>query len=278
MLRSRLLAGAASLLTVLVLLAVGIAVWPPEVALGLPPSSTIYLPLIQNCPSTPTLSQPANGATLTTLTPLFVWAAPAIGGQSTFYVDITTDPSFSSYDYLFVDSSASSPCAGQLRYPGNLNTSGNPPVTYYWRVSVETNGNIGPYSAISSFTVPTESSGTLLPAPMITAPLNNAANVLPSALFKWQAVPGASDYLVVWEPSDASSYSFEYTTGTQLTPAAPLTLGTAYDVFVAARNDFGTSDPQARAHFTTSGTAPASVLSRRLVPSVAHGARSVRHP
>ncbi|MGH7860757.1 MAG: fibronectin type III domain-containing protein, partial [Candidatus Dormibacteraceae bacterium] len=178
----------------------------------------------------------------------------------------------------FVDSNVSSPCSGQLQYPGNLNVSGNPPVTYYWRVSVETNGTFGPYSTVSSLTVPTESSGTLLAKPTITRPGNNATNISPNVTFQWQAVPNAIDYLVVWQPSNASSYSFQYTAATQLTPTNPLTPGTAYDVFVAARDKFGTSDPPATAHFTTSGTAPSSVLSRRLVPGVAHGARSPRRP
>ncbi|MGH2461298.1 MAG: hypothetical protein ACRDIY_20760, partial [Chloroflexota bacterium] len=107
MFKSRSLAVAASRFAVLALLAVGIVAWPPGVALGGPSSTTIYLPLVSNCPPTPELVQPANGATLTTLTPLFVWTAPAIGGQSTFFVDVTTDPTFQSYDRLHIYSDPS---------------------------------------------------------------------------------------------------------------------------------------------------------------------------
>jgi len=266
-------ARAAFLLTACALLAASIVARQTTVGAA-NPNHTLYLPVIDNpCPSTPILTSPANGATLTTLVPYFTWTAAAIGGQSTFEVDISTSSSFSpDYDYLNVDSDPSSPCLGQIRNPGNL----TPRTTYYWRVSVETDNSFGPYSAVGSFTTLNVNSSQLLPPPGITSPTNNLKNVPTSPTFQWQAVTGATDYLVLWEPSGTTSFSFEYTNGLQLKPAVLLAPGTTYDLYVATLNDSGLSDPWATVSFTTSGTASPAAISRALGPGEAHGVGSLR--
>lgn len=249
-------------LTVVVLLLASIVAGQTTVR-AVPLTRTIYLPSIQyGCPSPPILTSPANGAPLTTLAPLFTWTAAATVGSSIFFVDITTDPSFNSYDYIFVDASSSNPCLGQLRNPGNL----SPGTTYYWRVSVDTDNTFGPYSTVSSFTTPSVSKSQLLPAPAIIAPTKNSTKLPTSPTFQWLAVFGATDYLVLWEPSGTTSFSFEYTNGLELTPAFPLSPGTAYDVYIAALDDSGLSDPPATVHFITVGTAVAPARSRALGP------------
>ncbi len=255
---SRLLVGAVSIVTAIALLA-GAPFLLPSAARA-SNSFVVFLPRVENkdlapCPSTPTLVQPANGAALDTLTPLFIWHAAAKGAASTFYVDVSTDPTFQQgYDYLFVGSDPTNPCLGQVRYFGNLASAPAAPTTYYWRVSVvQPNGNASPFSPTGSFSVPATSAGTLLPAPAITAPADGATGVPARATFQWQPVAGALDYLVIWQDLNAQTFLYGYTTATQITSSTPLNPGTTYQLSVAARDTFGVSAPMSTVRFQTVG-------------------------
>jgi len=211
------------------------------VAAGAPPALgyTTYLPVVLKsvgaaCSVRPTLINPANGSTLDTLVPLYVWND---GG----------DPAGTSARLQIAHDAAFTHGAGSLRssmrgeHEFRFSTNLDPGSTYYWRAWVMCGDVQGPYSEVWSFT--TGSGGTIPPAPALTAPANSSTLPSTTVTLQWASVPGTVEYLVRWRRPDQSGYNYEWTSEPQL--VTWLEPHTTYEWWVSARNDYaiGTDSP-----------------------------------
>lgn len=208
----------------------------------------VYLPAVfrgyPGCSTIPTLIQPQNGSTLSTIAPLYVWDDGSDPFATGFRLQVARDPQFSHG-------------AGSVRtsihgeYEFRFSTNLEPSTTYYWRAYLVCGDERGPYSDVWSFT--TGSAGTILPAPVLVAPADGSAVPSTVATLQWSSVPGAVDYLVCWRQVGLGGYNYEWQSGTQ--QAAYLSNNSTYEWWVSARNDYaiGTDSPKWQ---LTTGPAP----------------------
>ncbi len=138
----------------------------------LPPSTTPV-------PGAPSLSSPANGATVSTTSITFSWTTPT-GSPTQYQLQVSTSSSFSSTLY---DSSTITVTSWTLSGFPNTGT------TYYWRVRAYNSSGWGPWSGTSSFV-----NGTVPAAPTLVSPANHAVLSDPSVTFTWNACAYATKY------------------------------------------------------------------------------------
>jgi hypothetical protein len=134
----------------------------------------------------PTLSAPADGATLTTVRPTFTYVAYP---GSTFYeIQIDDDAGFGSVNFTFNPTTASF-----------LSTTSLPQGTWFWRVRArDAFNNFSDYSVVRSFTI------NLLKTPtagQVFVTATTSANVV----FSWFTATGATAYQV--EVDDNTAFS-----------------------------------------------------------------------
>ncbi|MCK8604329.1 CAP domain-containing protein [Desulfoferrobacter suflitae] len=130
-------------------------------------------------PGAPSLSSPANGATVSTTSITFSWTTPT-GSPTQYQLQVSTSSSFSSTLY---DSSTITVTSWTLSGFPNTGT------TYYWRVRAYNSSGWGPWSGTSSFV-----NGTVPAAPTLVSPANHAVLSDPSVTFTWNACAYATKY------------------------------------------------------------------------------------
>ncbi|MBX6772638.1 MAG: fibronectin type III domain-containing protein [Chloroflexi bacterium] len=211
-------------------------------------TTLLYLPLVYGppCP-TPVLIAPANGATLSTLSPLFQWQVVTDPAATALDLQIASDPSFTDIvtePGLYPTSSFWTD--GAVRLPGTLAGS----TTYYWRARLDCAAGSGVWSTAWHFTTPPDDPARHLPAPALVSPPNQAVVASGTVTFQWKPVSGALDYLLLWEQDGGGSFAFAWSSGTTYTvnDLAPMT---TYVWQVAARNDFAVGYVQPPWSFTT---------------------------
>ena len=154
-------------------------------------------------PAAPYLSSPRDRTSTTSRTPRLTWRS--VPDTSTYRLQIATNAAMSSpstNDGTLTRSSYLVPAAAPLDYG-----------TYYWRVqATDAAGNVGPWSAINSFTVT-----------ILQAPKNGDVSTDDTPLLRWAPVAGATAYqlqvsgpIVIDEPG---------LTAARFTPETPLTPG-----------------------------------------------------
>ncbi len=225
----------------------------------LPPAKVIHYkadidaPTVVSCSSlptlkTPTLIAPANGSTLNTISPLYQYSVDPdmnVTGMI-FELEVSLDPTFyygggfHLWHYMPWQTLSET-----WRDPRNLGAGEK----YYMRARLrcQEDDRLGPYTAVWSFTA--GSGGTLLPAPELLAPADGALVPPPGPTMTWSAVPGTIEYLPQWHEAGSSGGSWSWVTGLGYTEKY-LTLGTSYEWFVAARNDYGIGAQSAVRTFT----------------------------
>ncbi len=121
-------------------------------------------------PAAPALVSPADGATGQPTSLPLVWNRST--GASTYHLQLSTDPGFAG-GFVVNDSTItdSSFAASGLAFS----------TTYHWRVSARNGVGGGPFSTARSFTTQLQPP----PAPVLTAPANNAVNQPTTIDFAW---------------------------------------------------------------------------------------------
>lgn len=187
-------------------------------------------------PAVPTLSSPANGATVSTTSATLSWAAST--GASSYSVQAYTGSCGGTAVTV------GSPGANTSISLTGL-TSGT---TYYWRVSATGTGGTSAYSSCFSFTV------KIVPAvPTLTAPTNASTVTTTSATLKWNAVTGATSYNVQGYTGSCGGTTIAVTApgANTSTTLVNLTTGKTYYWRVDASGPGGTSSFSSCYSFTT---------------------------
>ncbi|MCJ7537661.1 MAG: hypothetical protein MUO57_19215 [Anaerolineales bacterium] len=217
-----------------------------------PDDYSVFLPLIMNnqlCSNAPTLLEPANGANLDNLIPLFRWNNGNDPDATELYLEMTRDA-----DFTHIFRSFGSNFSGgiqEFRFTQNF----GPSLIIYWRAYLVCGETQSPYSEAWSFT--TGSGGIILPAPSLLAPADDS--MLPSLPvdLEWSTVDNAVEYGVHWTLAGSGGYSMITTTNTSFTIGEYLTPNTTYDWWITARNDYAWGTDSVKWQFTT----PAETLS-----------------
>jgi hypothetical protein len=228
----------------------------------------IYLPAVfrgyAGCTTLPALISPANGSTLSTISPLYVWDRGTNPAAIGLRLQVATDVAFTQ---VVNSLGAYGNAAPQFRWPSNL----QPGSTYYWRAQLDCGNMRGPYTEVWSFT--TGSEGTVLPAPTLLEPANGATTPGPFVTVKWAAVEGAVEYVLFWRKASEAYPGFEWQTGTQ--KASGWARDTTYVWWVAARNDYAVGPESEHWEFTTSGGALAGSTQELQRSLVAEGGGAI---
>jgi hypothetical protein len=164
-------------------------------------------------PAAPVLDQPSDGATGVSTRPTLTWQATAY--TQGYILQVGTDATFSTNVVIneFVQGTSYSYTQADLA----LNT------IYYWRVQALNGAGSGPWSVVRSFRTVTAQAG--MTPPVLVAPAAGATVSETDPVFTWQAVPGATYYilrvsavagtsqLVFQKTVPATQTSYQYTTG-----------------------------------------------------------------
>jgi hypothetical protein len=134
--------------------------------------------------SAPALALPANGSTVSNVTPTVSWNQTA--GASTYALQISIDSTFNS---TVVNQTALT--GTSYNVPAGILSQGT---TYNWRVAAKDASNTSEWSSIYTFKTPTAVS-TLI-APTLASPVNKATitNLTPTLI--WKTVTGAASYSI----------------------------------------------------------------------------------
>jgi len=175
-------------------------------------------------PRAPMLTFPSNGARGVQTSSTLRWNVAE--GATSHRLQVSTSPGFTSS--LFDDSTLTSP--SQLISGLNHNSE------YYWRVRGTNTFGPGAWSAVWSFT-------TVVAAPVLASPLNEATGVPTASTLSWQASAGATAYRlqVSTSPGFNSTVFDDSTLTTTSLPVVGLNHFTQYYWRVNARNAGGTS-------------------------------------
>jgi hypothetical protein len=211
---------------------------------GPSPTASPTLP----CVTIPILLAPANGAALTTLTPLLRFDAGGQQNATRYELQLSDDISFS----LPWPTKRSNAAAGinEVQLLSNL----QPGTHYFWRVRLQCGTALAPWSEIGSFDTP--SGGSFAPAPVQLSPADGALLTAWPVTLSWTTVPGAIQYYAFWrKPGDVST-SGTWTSGTQAL-CWGLESATLYEWSVGTRNAYGVGPDSGWRRFTTPSTPPA---------------------
>ena len=207
-----------------------------------------YLPAVLRnyvaCSTIPTLLSPVNGGDLDTLIPLYRWDNGNDPNATSVRMQLARDVGFMQTVFWVEGHSYSK--IYEFRDRNNL----DPATTYYWRAWLMCGEVQGPYSEVWSFT--TGSGGTILPAPVLTAPENGSVLTSLPVTVQWAAVSGAKEYGVYWRKAGQTGYSRVWINSTQFTfYQMGLVANTTYEWWVAARNDYAVGTASPSWQFTT---------------------------
>jgi fibronectin type 3 domain-containing protein len=203
-------------------------------------SSTWSFRTVSSTPSAPTLSSPINGATGQQLSLTLSWNSAS--GASVYRLQVDKTNTFSA---PVVDDTT---IASTSRAVSSL--SGG--TTYYWRVAAKNAAGWGPYSSIFSF-----ATASVVSAPTLSSPPNNATNQATSLSLSWSAAAGATSYHV--QVSMSSSFTAPYVLQDSALSATSkqvsgLAENSTYYWRVRGRNAVGYGSWSSTAVFSTAGT------------------------
>jgi hypothetical protein len=171
----------------------------------------------------PTLSEPANALWLNNRTPAFSWSP--VPSAANYRLEIAKTSTFTLPITQFYLGDLTSYTATTL-----------PDGIYYWHVrAINSNGTLGAWSAVRSFTI----DATPPPAPALSLPAN-AATVIGTPTFSWLAAAGASKYQ--FEYATNSGFSEGVYTSVELatlTHTPPAMIRGAYYWHVRSRDTAG---------------------------------------
>ncbi|MFH0990824.1 MAG: fibronectin type III domain-containing protein [bacterium] len=207
-------------------------------------SSTVSFKTQLSLPATPTILEPADGATEVSTSPTLKWNSAV--GADTYDLQVSTKSNFSSVDVTDKQ---------KLNTTSENLTQLTENTSYYWRVRATNTIGSSDWSSTASF-----KTQLALPAtPTIVEPSNGATGISTSPTLKWNAVIGADTYdLQVSTKSDFSS--IDVTDKPRLRSTSEslsrLTEGTSYHWRVRAVNATGSSN-WTSATFTTQIAPPA---------------------
>lgn len=217
---------------------------PPAVAASLhtsqiAPSSVLtgaaglYLPVIvatepgpPTCSTVPTLLEPANGAQLDTLIPVFKWAFSGNSLATGLRLELSMSPQFE-----IPNTYNTGPTSGEMSFATNRRAD----MTYYWRMRVYCNDQEGPYTATHTFRTP--ASGVIPLPPQLSEPADGASITGP-VTFRWQPVEGATAYTLYYRQPDSLAFIAPAGSGTSVTLQLPS--GT-YEWWLRSRNGYAHS-------------------------------------
>jgi hypothetical protein len=203
-----------------------------------------YLPAVlrgyAGCTTLPALISPANGSTLTTITPLYVWDRGTNPAATGLRLQVATDPAFS---HVVNTLGAYGNVVPQFRFASNL----QPGTIHYWRAQLICDNMLGPYTDAWSFA--SGSGGTVLPAPTLLEPANGAATAGTFVTVKWEAVPGAVEYVLFWRKASELYPGFEWLAASQ--KSTRWAANSTYVWWVAARNEYAIGAESEHWQFTT---------------------------
>jgi len=165
---------------------------------------------------TPVLTSPSNNSTTNDNTPYFDWSD--VTGAAAYELEVDNSGSFSSPEIHRTDLTSSYYTATSSLSDG----------TYYWRVRAkDSNGNLGSWSGVWSFTIDTQGPS----APTLHLPSNGSTTSDNTPYFDWYDVTGAATYEL--EVDNSSSFSSPEIHRTSLTSSyylasSSLSYGTYY--------------------------------------------------
>lgn len=195
------------------------------------PVATVHLPIVfddwSRCGVSPTLISPFGN--LYTIAPLFKWDGGDNPYATQLRLRISEDPEFDDWVRGLIDPSPQG--EHSFRFLGNF----EPDTTYYWRAWLVCGEEKGPDSEVLSFRTGAE--GILPLTPTLTAPEDGTTTSGPSVRLAWEPVTGTREYLVRYREAGAERYAWDWTPDTEI--VRDLNGGTAYEWWVAARNDYG---------------------------------------
>ena len=187
----------------------------------------------------PTLVAPALQSTGIVLNPLFKWNA--VNGATSYIVQYARNTAFT--EGLVTRENVT---ATQLQVEGLT-----PNTIYLWRVKARNATQTSAWSTIWYFT--TRAAENNLPAPTLLSPAHQSTGIVLNPLLKWNAVNGATSYIVQYARNTAFTEGLvtrENVTATQL-QVEGLTPNTIYLWRVKARNATQTSAWSTIWYFTT---------------------------
>ncbi len=224
---------------------------------GTPSATTNNFPFIAHlpltlydaypCPDIPIQLTPANGATLDTLIPMFRWDSGSPTCVRYLNLRVYSDAAGEILNRSAIISKTEG--EGAYRFSDNF----EPGTTYYWRIRFKCKNNVyGPFSELRSFTAGSE--GTLPPMPAQLSPPNGSRTESRRVTMRWEAVPGASMYLLHYRAEGARGSIYIWVN--QLSYSRTFEKNKTYEWWVAAVNDYGISEATGKWRFTTPANAP----------------------
>jgi hypothetical protein len=237
----------------------------PTVAARVDAANRLHFPVFQQdinqrpCADAPVLISPPDGAQLDTRVPLLQWDGNNPNAR-VLYVYIATDPEFRDWDRI---RPADPHGFAQQYWPHNL----EPGSTYWWRAMTNCGLISSPYSPARTFT--TGAVGFLPDVPTLVAPDDGATVPATGVTLRWNAVPGAVDYVRFYHPViSAIGPDYQLTPETEAAVTA-LIPGLTYEWWVAARSQFGYGGDATSRRFTVSAapSTPLRALTTRRSPS-----------
>ena len=175
-----------------------------------------------NIPTIPTLSSPANGASLVTI-PTLSWNVDS--NATSYRVQLSNSTSFSIANDTTVSTTSRS--VSSL----TVNT------TYYWRVYAINSAGNSSWSSIWSFTT----ANTLPSIPILFSPVNSASLVPLTTNLNWGVASYATSYRVQLSNSTSFSMANDTTVSTTSRALSSLAINTTYYWQVYAINSVGNS-------------------------------------
>ncbi len=208
-----------------------------------PDDHCTFLPVVSKIPPYPYLITPNNQAQLDTLIPTFSWDLGPQPENTTACLAIgtTTEPTNCVMAYSI---SAVTYRKFGLHY--NL----IPNTRYYWRIGVASNDDYQNKQWTEQFTFTSGPAGGIVPSvPVLVSPGNNSTVGTKDLTLTWQAVDGAVEYDVTLHSISTNRwFAFSGVTSPQRVVAdfagfvSSRGLGTEFEWFVQARNDYAWSN------------------------------------
>lgn len=195
---------------------------------------SIFLPLVTRGTGAPVLVSPANGSTLNTLIPTFVWEEIEIPTGMAITVEVSAYTDFSP-----TTTSMSLLNGNSVTAFFNL----EPATQYYWRVFLYRWSDQArfPYSETWSFTTPSD--GALPEAPTLKSPANGSVIESGPVVLEINEVPGATGYQFWYQEVGASNTFISISALPQFTISSyMISPGIEFEWWVRAKNEYGLGD------------------------------------
>jgi len=202
---------------------------------------------IATVPGAPTLSSPADGATVSATSITFYWDTPT-GSPTKYHFQIATSSTFSPLAW------SSDTITGTSQALSSFPNNGT---TYYWRVCAYNSVGWGPWSSTRYFV--NGSTGTVPGAPTLSSPADGATIAATSITFYWNAPTGSPTQYHLQLSTNSEFASLAYDNNNITDTSRPLTSfpnnGTTYYWRVRAYNSAGWGLWSSTRYFVNGSTA-----------------------